>query len=119
VSWAARLAVAWAANVGGLWLAADLIDGVTYGADTGTLLGAALVLALANSFVRPVVTVLALPVIILTLGLALFLVSLLMLVLTSEIVDRFALGGFWNAVGATIVVWAVNVVVQAVARLRR
>ena len=73
-----RLAV----NVAALWLAAELLDGVTYDEFT-TLLLAALVLGLVNFAVKPLLTLLALPLIILTLGIAYFFVSLAMLLLTS------------------------------------
>jgi hypothetical protein len=42
---------------------------------------------------------------VLTLGIALFFVSLVMLLLTSWIVHGFQIDGFWIYVGATIIVW--------------
>jgi putative membrane protein len=60
------------------------------------------------------VTLLSLPVIILTLGIALFFVNLLMLALTAWLVSGFDIDGFWPAVGGTIVVWIVNAVLSAV-----
>jgi putative membrane protein len=63
--------------------------------------------------------VLALPLIVLTLGVALFFVNLLMLVLTSSLVDGFRVHGFWTAVGATVIVWAVNALFSAVRPLAR
>ena len=111
-----RFALRFAGNVAAIWVAAKLIDGVSYGDDAGTLLLAALALTLANMLVRPLVTFLAIPLIILTLGIALFFVSLAMLLLTAWIVHGFAIDGFWAAVGATILVWLVNVLVSAGAR---
>jgi uncharacterized membrane protein YvlD (DUF360 family) len=43
-------------------------------------------------------------------------VNVLMLVLTDALVGDFEVGGFWTVVGATIVVWLVNVVVGAFVR---
>jgi putative membrane protein len=111
-----RFALRFAGNVAAIWVAAKLINGVSYGDDAGTLLLAALVLTLANMLVRPLVTFLAIPLIIITLGIALFFVSLAMLLLTAWIVHGFAIDGFWAAVGATILVWLVNVLVSAGAR---
>jgi putative membrane protein len=102
-------------NVAAIWVAAELLDGVSYSDDVEKLLLAALVLTIANWLVKPVLTILALPVIVLTLGIALFFVSLAMLLLTAWLVDGFAVDGFWTAVGATIIVWAVNAAVQAIA----
>lgn len=109
------LLVRFLGNIAALWVAAELLDGVSYGGDVERLLLAALVLTIANWLVRPVLTLLALPVIILTLGVALFFVSLAMLLLTDALVDGFRVDGFWTAVAATIVVWAVNAAVHAIA----
>jgi putative membrane protein len=108
------LLVRFLGNLAALWVAAELLDGVSYGDDVERLLLAALVLTIANWLVKPVLTLLALPVIVLTLGIALFFVSLAILLLTAALVDGFRIDGFWTAVAATIVVWAVNAAVQAI-----
>src|ERR671932_224660 len=97
-------------NLVAIWVAAKLLDGVSYGGDFGTLLLAAVVLTLANWIVKPIVTLLSLPLIILTLGIALFFVSLAMLALTALVVGGFTIGSFGAAVVATVIVWAVNLV---------
>lgn len=102
-------------NVAALWVASELLAGVSYGGALERLLLAALVLTIANWLVKPVLTLLALPVIIVTLGVALFFVSLAMLLLTEALVDGLRIDGFWTAVAATVIVWAVNAAVQAVA----
>src|SRR2546423_7722758 len=114
-----RLLLRFAGNVAALWLAAKLMHGVTYGGDTGTLALAALVLTIANWTVRPIVTVLAIPLIIVTLGVALFFVSLAMLELTDWLVSGFDIRGFWAAAGTTVLVWLVNLVASAAAHDRR
>ena len=106
-----RLAV----NVAALWVAAEALDGVRYDG-FGTLVLAALVFGLVNFFIKPVVTLLSLPLIILTLGIAYFFVNLAMLLLTSALVGDFEIDGFWTAVGATILIWLVNAVLGMVTR---
>ena len=108
-----------AGNVLAVWVASELLDGVTYGGEWQSLLLTALVLTVANWLVKPILTILALPVIVLTLGIALFFVSLAMLALTSWLVGPFDIDGFWDYVGATIIVWAVNALVQAIVPDRR
>jgi len=103
-----RLIVTWAFNVVALWVAAGLLDGVSYGDSFWALVGAGLVLTLVNLVIRPIVTILAIPAIILTLGFALFMVSLFMLYITSWIVDDFNIDTFWWGVAATFIVWLVN-----------
>ena len=103
-----RLLIAWAGNGAALCAAAGLLEGISYGDDWWVLVVAALVFSLINAVVRPVLLLLSLPLIVLTLGIALFVVNLLMLGLTSALVDGFEIDGFWAAVGGTIVVWLVN-----------
>ena len=63
---------------------------------------------------KPIVTLLALPLVILTLGIVLFLINILMLYITDWIVSGFKIDDFWAAVWATIVIWLVNWILQIV-----
>jgi putative membrane protein len=107
------LVVRLAGNLAALWVASELFDNVSYDDKFGVLLLAAVVFTVANWIVKPIVTVLAIPLILLTLGIAYFFVNVLMLLLTSAIVSDFDVEGFWTLVGATIVIWAVNLVIGA------
>ena len=102
-----------AGNLAALWVVAEVFDDVTYGGSFGVLLLAAVVFTVANWIVRPIVTVLAIPLIIVTLGVAYFFVNVLMLLLTDWVVGDFEVGGFWTVVGTTVVVWLVNLVISA------
>ncbi len=102
-------------NVAALWVAAEALDGVRYD-EFSTLVLAALVFGLVNFAIKPLLTLLALPLIVLTLGIAYFFVNLAMLLLTSALVSGFDVEGFWTAVGATIIIWAVNAVLGALLR---
>ena len=95
-------------NIVALWVAAGVLDGISYGDSFWVLVIAGLVLTWVNMLIRPIVTILAIPAIILTLGFALFLISLLMLYITSWLVDDFKIDSFWWGVGATFIVWFVN-----------
>jgi putative membrane protein len=72
-----------------------------------------------NTFLKPILKLLTLPFAVITLGLVWFFVSLLMLWLTDLIVPKFSIHGFWTYVWATIVVWVVNIVVDAILSPRR
>jgi putative membrane protein len=102
-----------AGNLAALWVASEVLDGMTYGDSFGVLLLAAVVFTIANWIVKPVVTILAIPLIVLTLGVAYFFVNVLMLLLTDWVVDDFEAGGFWTVVGATVIIWLVNLVISA------
>jgi putative membrane protein len=95
---------------------AALLEGMTYGDQFGVLALAALVFTIVNWIVKPVVAVLAIPLIVLTLGVAYFFVNVLMLLLTDWVVGDFEAGGFWTVVGATILIWIVNMGVSALFR---
>ena len=112
MSFGSRLLLAWACNVAAIWVAARLLDGIDY-ESFWHLVVAGLVFGIVNWLVKPVVTLLALPVIVLTLGVALFFVNLLMLYVTSWLAPGFRIDGFGDAVLGTLVIWVVNLVLRA------
>ena len=65
---------------------------------TGTYLWVALLFALVNAIVGPIVRLLSLPFVVLTLGLFLLVVNAALLGITAAISDRFTVDGFWTAV---------------------
>jgi putative membrane protein len=107
-----RLLITWAFNVVAILVAAEIVDGVDFDDSVWTLLAAGIVFTLVNMLVKPIVTLLALPVIIITLGIALFFVNLLMLYVTSWIVDEFTIDSFGAAIAATILIWLVNTALE-------
>jgi putative membrane protein len=107
-----RALLVWACNIAALFVADWLFDGLRFD-DEWAVVVAGAVFGLVNWLVKPFTTLLALPLIIVTLGVALFFVNLLMLYLTSWVAPGFAIDGFWWAVGGTIVVWAVNSALQS------
>jgi putative membrane protein len=87
--------------------AAHLVPGIEY-ASWQALVIAALVLALLNVFVKPLLLLISLPFILLTLGFFLILVNAILLALTAWIVPGFEVGGFWPAVGGALIISLVN-----------
>ena len=113
-----RFLITWAFNVAALWVAVELLAGVHVSGDHRwlTYVLAGLVFSLVNMVVKPIVAILAIPLIILTLGIAYFLVNVLMIFLTSWVVSDFHVDGFWAGVGAAIIVWLVNLLLDALER---
>jgi putative membrane protein len=109
-----RLVYLWLCNIVALWAAESLISGIHFTGNFGSIVVAALVFALVNLILKPVAKLLAFPLIILTLGIALFFVNILMLYITDWILSDFKIDGFMSAVWATIVIWAVNWLLQIV-----
>jgi len=103
-----RLTITWAFNTVALFVASWLLSGLSYGRDWWALLVAGLVFTLVNFFLKPVLTVLSVPFIIVTLGIFYLLINVFMLYLTHWIVPQFTIAGFWWAVLAAIIVSVVN-----------
>src|SRR6187402_667539 len=77
-------------------LTAYLLPGVDV-TDYWTALIVALVLTLANMFVKPVLIILTIPITIVTLGLFLLVINALIILLADYLVDGFFVDGFWWA----------------------
>jgi len=102
-----RLVISWLTNALVLGVAAAVLSGVDV-SSAGALLFAAAVFGVLNTVLKPVLRLVTIPLAILTLGVAWFFVSMLMLVITKAIVAGFFIHGFWTLVGATLIVWIVN-----------
>ena len=102
-----RALIHWALNVLALLVADWVFDGFSI-ERWGPVLFAGAVLGLANVFLKPLVTFIALPLILLTFGVAYFFVNVVMLLFTEWVTPDFSIDGFWTYVGATIVIWLVN-----------
>lgn len=87
----------------GLWLASELVPGITI-QGVWTLLGAALLLGIVNAIVRPLFVLLTLPITVITLGLFLLVVNAAMLGLVAWMFDGFTIAGFWPALFGALVV---------------
>lgn len=87
----------------GLALAAAVVPGVEiFG--TGSLILAALLLALVNAFVRPIALILTLPLTVVTLGLFIFVLNAAMFGLVAAMLDNFSVSGFWSAIFGSLIV---------------
>jgi len=104
---AIRLAVALAINAAALWVADALFSGVRIHGWWAYIIGAA-VLGIANTVIKPVLTLITLPLIIVTLGLFLLVINIAMLALAEWIAPNFSIDGFWTYVGTVVIVWLVN-----------
>ena len=71
-----------------------------------------LVLTILNLLVRPILLMLTLPLIVLSLGLFLIVVNALLLELTAYLVTGFSVTGFWPAVGGSVVISLVTMILN-------
>lgn len=103
-----RLVLRLIINALALWAAAWAVPGVSFRGELWELLIVAIVFGLVNALIRPVVRFLALPLLILTLGLLTFVINALMLWLTAGLTDSLAVTGFWPAFWGALVVTVVS-----------
>jgi putative membrane protein len=114
LDWPIRIVLGFGANLLALWLASRWIDSVGY-KEFSDLLIAAAVLWIVNLIIKPILMFVSCILIILTLGLFLFLINMGMVALTAWLVPGFGVGGFWSVAGTALIVWAANVLVNALA----
>ena len=103
--------VTWLLSALALFIAAKLVPGVEI-ASFRVALAAALVLGLVNALVRPLVTLLTLPLTLLTLGLFLLVVNGAMVGLAAWLVDGFRVRGLLPGIGMAVVVTVVSAVLS-------
>jgi putative membrane protein len=113
----------WLLNAVALWAAAWLLPGLEFRGTIVQLLLVAAVFGIVNSLVRPILTVLTCPLIVVTLGLFTLVINALMLMLTGALSARWGLGftvtGFWAALFGGLVVGLVSVVLSLLLPGRR
>jgi putative membrane protein len=90
-------------------VAANVVPGVVV-ASTTTAIIVAIVLGILNTFLKPVLQILALPITILTLGLFYFVVNVFIIYLATFLVDGFAISGFISALLFGLVVSIVSAI---------
>lgn len=95
----------------GLYLTAQLVQGLYFDTIAALVFGA-VVLTIVNAIIKPILTILTLPLNILTLGLFTFVINGFMLKITSLIVPGMAVGGFWAATFAALVLTVISGIIN-------
>jgi putative membrane protein len=112
------LVLHWIFNAIALWVAAYIVPGLDFTGGWLQLLLVAALFGLVNSIVRPVLTMLTCPLVVLTLGLFMFVINAIMLLLTGWLSEQWALGfsvdGFLAAFLGGIAVGVVSLVLTLI-----
>jgi len=96
-----------------VFVASYFLDGVHV--DTlQTYIIVALVLALLNTFLKPILVFLTLPITIVTLGLFLFIINILIIKLAASLVPGFTVDTWWAALLFSLIVSVVASVLDAI-----
>ena len=96
-----------AINALALLVVDSIFQGIWFDNNQATI-AAAVVLALVNTYLRPLVVVLTLQINILTLGLFTLVINAFMLELVSWVIPTFHVNGFWTAVGGALVISVIS-----------
>ncbi len=96
----------WILSALAIGIAASLLPGVTVTPVAALIV--AVVLGVINLFIKPVLTLLTLPITILTLGLFSLIINALLILLVDFLVDGFSVAGFWWALLFAIVLALIN-----------
>ena len=106
-------------NAGALYAAVYVVGGITFDGEWWKLLVVALAFSLLNTYLRPILRILTLPISVVTLGIFLLVINAAMLMLTSAISEQFQLGfkvddfgaAFLGAIVVAIVGWVLSMFV--------
>ena len=107
-------------NAAALWVATRIVPGVTHSGSEASLFAVALVFGLLNALLRPLLTLLSCPLLILTLGLFTLVINAFILWLTSALSASLGIGfhvdGFWAAFLGALVVSIVSILLSIFVR---
>ena len=113
-----QLILRWLFNILGLFAAIEVVSGITYAGPTWKIAIVAAVFGVVNALLRPLLTILTCPLILVTLGLFTFVVNGLLLLLTARLAGGFGVDftveGLWAAILGAIVVSAVSIVLSLI-----
>jgi putative membrane protein len=96
-------------NIAGFYLASLIFQQITYDYLSALLL-AGLVLGIVNVLVRPILSLLTLPINLMTFGLFSFVLSALMVMLTGYLIDGLQIPGFSYALAVSVFISALNMI---------
>lgn len=94
-------------NVAALLVVEYILPGFHF-ANIWTAVVAAIVIGIVNTFIRPIVQLIALPISILTFGITAIIINVLLLWGTSTLVPGFTIASFWTAFFASILLSLVS-----------
>ena len=105
-------------NMIALVVTATVIPGITVSQEFMPLLVVALIFGIVNALIRPIITLLTCPAVILTLGLFLLVINGFVLQITAYFSGgRFDVNGFWAAFLGGIIIAIVNMVLEGLVGL--
>jgi putative membrane protein len=102
----------WLINTLAVFVAAKIVPGIWCDSFT-TLLVTAFLLGVLNAFLRPLLVLLALPLVIITFGIFFFIINGLLLYLVAQVVKGFHIDSFWAAFWGALVITFVTLLLNS------
>lgn len=103
-----RLILKLLVNMGALWTADYLVSGFDLDGTFWAILLVALVFGLINTFIKPILKLLSLPVIMVTFGLFVLIINTALIALTAALSSALSISDFWAALLGAIVISVVS-----------
>jgi putative membrane protein len=102
----------WVINTAAVLVAANVVPGITYSDSLTSLVVASLVLGILNAFLKPLLMLVAFPLVVLTLGLFTFVINALLLYWVGHWVKGFHVDTFGAALLGAVVIFVVSLVLN-------
>ena len=110
-----RFVLRWFVSSLGIWIAAGLLaQRISYDSRISVIIIAGLILAIVNSFIKPIVVILSLPAILFSLGLFMIVINGLMVSLVGYLYPSLEISSFGVAMLAGMVIGLVNYLVTTI-----
>ncbi|MEW6585001.1 MAG: phage holin family protein [Nitrospirota bacterium] len=104
-------------------VAVRLVDGISFAGEWWKMIAIGAVFGIVNSFIKPIVTIFAIPLIVLTLGLFTLVINTLMLLLTASLSEPLNLGlqvdGFGPAFKGALIISIVSILLSWMTGLKK
>lgn len=99
-------------NAIAIYAAVQLVDGISLKITFVNLVLAGLLLGIINTFIKPVLTLLSLPFVLLTFGLFTIIINVALLFLMAYLIPSFEIAGFWDGLFGVIIISLVNYILS-------
>lgn len=104
----------WTINTLAVAVAASIVSGIQYEGRILNLLIASLLLGILNAFIRPILRLLALPLILITLGLFFFVINAVLLWAVGQLMQpHFSVDGFWSAFKGALIISVISLLLNS------
>lgn len=104
------------ANSIGIIIATYFVQGISFKGDWVDFAVAGIVLAVANSIIKPILKFLTGPLIVLTMGLFLIVINIIILWLVTWLVPELTIVGFWAYFWGVVIISIINALVSGISK---